>query len=401
MSELTEAQGVPQPPAPPREWTPSPDQTSDEARRQLADLRSGCPVAHSPAHDGFWLLSRFADVRGALRNDSTYRSGRPFLDRPGNPRIIPLTINKPEHTTYRRALQTYFRPQRVAMLETPIRDLVHELLDPLVARGGGDAVAEIAYSLPVRVLCSFMNLPDDLWRRLKELSDLNSDAARRSPEVAQEVDRQFAEAARSIVDMRRADPLDPEEDLLSGLLADSSQLSLTDDELASIVVQMLSAGHATTTRAMSSALHTVAVDPEEQRRLREQPDMIPQFVEEVLRLDPPLHLIGRQVSTDVTVGDQCIRDGEHVGLHLGSANRDEATFDDPDAFRAARSPNPHLTFGLGAHTCLGAPIARLEMRILLEELLGSTRSVQLAGEPVPVSGYQSGFRQLPLGLVGR
>jgi cytochrome P450 family 109 len=376
------------------EWSPSSQDTGDDRFTELARLRGRCPVVHSGAHGGFWAILAHGAARAALRDAEGYRSGQPFVGRRLTSPMIPLATNRPEHTRYRRFLQPYFAPRAIDALAPLIRERTIEHVAPFVAAGGGDAITGIAGPLPARVLCAFLGIPDSCWTRMKAITD----RTHRELVTDRQIDEQFLEIASEVVAARQHDAANPATDLISGLLTlPVGERQLTTQEIAGIVVQLIAAGHSTTTRAASSVLHAIAADPALQRRLRTDPACRDSFIEEVLRLAPPLHMLGRETSHSVAIGGQTIPAGEVVGIHFGAANRDPSVFNDPESLDLDRASNPHLTFGLGIHVCLGATLARRELRIMLDEFLTWTQDAQLADSAsAPATGFQSGYLSLPL-----
>jgi cytochrome P450 len=379
------------------DWNPLEVATGEGLLPVYGELRERCPVAHTTAYGGFWMLSRYADIVEAAKDTTTFESRQPFVERPGTPEFIPLSTNGDRHTYFRRLLAPYFTPSRIKALEPRVRELVAEHLGPVLAAGSGELHSSLAQPLPARVLCAFLNVPDEEWVAMQELSALVKEVAGRGPEEQAAVSKEFTKKAAELVAERRLAPLDPAEDLLSGLLvATQKGEPLDDDTIASIGLQMISAGHSTTTRALTIAIHHLATHPDDQARLRADRSLIPTAVEELLRIGPPLHLLGRTVTRDVDQGGVSFTKGELVGLSFASGNFDEAAFPEPAVCNLGRKPNRHLTFGVGPHICIGAPLARLEMRIVIDELFDRTASFVLDGHPVASPGLKSGYDVLPV-----
>jgi cytochrome P450 len=374
------------------EWNSTDGATGDELLGVYETLREACPVAHSDDFGGFWSVFRYGDIAAAAKNPETYLSDQPFVERRGSPPMIPLSLNGERHLYFRKLLAPYFTPARIKLLEPRIRTMVTEHLQPLLTDGEGDFSADFAYPLPARVLCAVLNVPDEEWVQFKELSKAAEEAAGATPAHQQAVAKAFMEKGLELVATRRETPHDPKVDLLTRLLEEG----LDDETIASIGWQLLAAGHSTTTRALSVAAHHLATHPEDQDALRAEPARIPTAVEELLRIGPPLHHLARTVARDVQLQGCPIPAGELVALSFASGNFDERQFPDAKQIELARSPNRHLTFGIGPHICIGAPVARLELRLTLEELLARTERFELAGQPVSVSGMKSGYSKLPL-----
>jgi cytochrome P450 len=382
------------------DWNPLDAGSGEELFPVYEKLRASCPVAHTSAYGGFWTLTRYEDVVAAARDTETFASRQPFVERPGTPEFIPLSSNGERHRHFRRLLAPYFTPARIKALEPRVRELVREHLEPALASGEGDLVAELAGPLPARVLCAFLNVPDAEWVSFRDLSMLVAGVAGRGADQQAAVSQLFIDKAVALVAERRRAPLKPSEDMFSGLLAADYDGSPLDDEtIGHIGMQMIAAGHSTTTRALTVAVHHLAVHPDEQARLRADRDSIPTAVEELLRIGPPLHLLGRHLTEEIEKDDVTLGSGELVGLGFAAANFDEEAFPDAKRCDLARKPNRHLTFGIGPHICIGAPLARLELRLVIDELLERTESFELTGIPVPTAGLKSGFSALRVRLV--
>jgi cytochrome P450 len=210
----------------------------------------------------------------------------------------------------------------------------------------------------------------------------------------------FARKVVELVAERRTNPLDPQRDLVSGILAAEMEgAPLAEDAIVAIGVQVIAAGYSTTSDAMAGAIYRIATSPEIQARLRRDPALIPAAVEEFLRLEVPLPELGRTAGEDMELHGRAVAAGCPVALNFGAANRDAEEFPHPEACIIDRTPNRHLTFGHGVHKCVGAPFARLELRVALEQLLARTADISLAGraEPSP-AGFSGGFKALPISL---
>lgn len=355
------------------DWAPleAPDLVAEHAR-----LREECPVAHSSLYGGYWSLNRYADVARAARDWQRFRSGVPFIPVPDFPSSIPLSINPPEHTFFRRSLNRFFSAGRMEAFSRTVATLVDDQLAPLLARGEGEFVTEFAEPLPARVLAAFLGMPDDAGSRLVDAQ--NEAIAASVAGDGEAVGRAVAAEISAVVDRRREQPLDPETDVISAVLAlDMNGEPVGDEAVQGICNLLFLAGHSTTRDALSSALFFLVGDLELQARLRSEPGAIPDAIEEFLRLEPPLHSLGRTAAEDITLHDRTIREGELVGLNFAAANRDGAQFADPDACIIDRRPNRHLTFGHGIHKCLGMPLARVQLSVAIEALLEATTEVEL------------------------
>lgn len=362
----------------------------------LAALRAEDPVHWSDRHNA-WLLTRYDDVATAFL-DPRLSSNRvqPLLD------VLPaerraqvgevmemltgwmVVTDPPVHTRLRRLAAGAFRPQRVAAMEGRIRELVDELLDEFVANGESDLIAGFTYPLPAIVIAELMGVPPEDRDRFRAWSnDLALVAFGAGGEAREE---RHARASRGLNDLfAYFDGLieharqHPGEDMISSLLeGDGSGEALDEQEMKAMCALMLFAGHETTTSTIASAALTLIKHPDQLRRLREQPDLIGKAVEELLRYEGAIKVLIRWVVEDLELRGRQIKAGERVFLVPAAANRDPERFEDPDELDLGRSPNPHLAFGKGVHACIGAQLARLEMRVALGRILERLPGLRLA-----------------------
>lgn len=364
----------------------------------FTSLRTGCLVAHTDAHGGFWLLSRYEDVREAAMNTMVFSNASGVTIPPApNPPSLCLEQDDPEHRTYRRPMQNWFSSGRMVDLESDVREVVTERIDGIIDAHEGDLATEIAEPVPATVIGALMGLPRSEWPFFKEK---NSEYLR----LGEEGDLAGAKAAvNSLVeylsaklDERREHPAD---DILSDILAiDVDGTPISAEEALSIAFLLLAAGHETTVGAIGGMLYHVARNVDIRDRLLADPKLIERAIEEALRLEPPLMGLGRITRQSVVVNDTPIPVGERVMLLFGAANRDPGTFEDPEEFRLDRGANRHMAFGHGIHRCVGAPLARLEMRVVLEEVLRRMPAIQLRDESDVTVNYtfSRSFRSLPV-----
>lgn len=382
-----------------QDWAPK-GASESELFADYERARRECPVARTDDWGGFWLLSRHEDVAAAARDTATFESFEPFVERRGSGEIIPLTLNGDRHRFFRKLLAPYFTPARIKRLEPLVREMVREYLDELTAAGHGDAYAALANPLPARTLCAFLNVPDEEWSVMKDLSRLVAEHGEAGPEAQRLIEEAFKAKAREYTARRNSEPLDPETDVFSGLLA--ARLDgqpLDEDTVAVVGWQLIAAGHSTTTRAITVAIHHLAAHPYDFQRLKADASMIRTAVEELLRIGPPLHQMARRLTRDVQLHGRKLAAGDTVALGFAAANFDPDVFEDPVRCDLARTPTRHMTFGIGPHICIGAPLARMELRVMLEELVARVGVLELAGVSVPFGGLRSGFSRLPVRVV--
>jgi cytochrome P450 len=386
----------------PADFDPLADEFVSDPHATWSRLRAECPVARG-ARWGFWALTRYDDVVAASSRPADFTSSLGIVV-PKNPvsgRRAPLHFDPPEHPRYRRPLNRVLDEGRLPGMEPAMRELVSSLLEPFVAAGGGEFVAEVGSPFAGLVFTDILHLPRGQGGELNAGGERFEHAqAHFDVETAERENQHLYAECRKIVAARKAAPLDPEEDLVSALLAVRVDGEPLDDEfVAGSLRQLLIAAHVAPTAFLASAVDHLARDAPLQRRLRAEPGLIPAALEELLRLYAPNQGFARTVTRDLVVRGRTIRAGEMVALVLPSANRDPEMFDDPEEFVLDRSPNPHLAFGHGPHKCAGAAIARAELRIALEELLARTASFRRAGAPEMLGWPVYGPEALPLACI--
>ncbi|WP_405166844.1 cytochrome P450 [Nocardia sp. NBC_01499] len=299
-----------------------------------------------------------------------------------------LFLDPPDHTRLRRLVSKAFTPRVVQRLEPRITELVDDILDKHSAAATFDAVTEFAYPLPVTVICELLGVPLEDEARLSRWSSLLSrtldptsrQAAefRADPAELQRAGTELSAYFEQLTEHRRAAP---GPDLLSELLAaEDAGDKLTHEELIATCALLLVAGHETTVNLIANATLALLRRPDELAALRANPERAQGFIEETLRFDPPVQLIPRIAADDLTVGGFAVERGDLVVMLIAAAQRDPAAFPDPDRFDPSRD-NRHLAFGLGAHFCLGAPLARLEARVALTRFAQRVEAPRLSTDP--------------------
>ena len=356
-----------------------PRQPPDDPWPALADLRAAGAAARFPGA-GLTLALRYREVRDAFAHPDLY-SSRYNVKPDGDYSIV--STDPPEHTRQRKILGRAFTPAKVAALEPRIREISDSLVDEFPTRSPVDVVTSFAFLLPVTVLAELLGVPDADREQFKRWSDeqLSQSLTAGTSSLAQE----FKQWALKQVRARRA-ATDPSDDLVTALArTDVDGEQLDDWEAASTLVLLVVAGHETTTNALGTAIRFLAEDAELRDRLDADRTLIPAFVEESLRIDPPVTALPRKTRCPVTIGDDKLDEGELVLLHMGAANRDPDFVDTPDAMHLDRHlPSPHLAFGFGIHLCIGAALARAELRIGIETLLDRCANLRaVPGQQIP------------------
>jgi beta-dihydromenaquinone-9 omega-hydroxylase len=335
---------------------------------------------------GAYALARHRDVRAAARAQDVLVSGKGVTAVPTSLPML-LTIDRPRHDVLRRQLVPHFTTARSAAMEPGMREVIGPAIDRMLARPGADAVAELAVPLPMTVIARLLGAPGSDLERLHHWSDgvvegFHADGSFvRTVRGAGAVWHTIA-LHRYLLGVFATLRREPGDDVISALLTSPEASELGDDELFWHAMMLIVAGNETTTNLIGSLLLALARDPAAYRRLRAEPDLIRPAVEEAARWGSPIQGLFRTAAADYVVGQSTIPAGARVLLLFGAANRDPCVYTDPDRFVVDRAPTDHLGFGAGIHFCLGAHLARLEARLVLEELLARVASIELAGPVV-------------------
>jgi cytochrome P450 family 142 subfamily A polypeptide 1 len=362
---------------------------------------------HSPVHwdeEGeVWGLFRHAEVMFASKHPALFSSQRNG-SRPDSP-ALPSMINldDPVHNLRRRLVYRGFTPRAVLEHEPFVRGLVTELIDAVAALGRCDFVADLAGPLPMLVIGELLGVRREDRMRLQRWSDAMIEATRSDapPDVAERAARVFAEYSdyhRDVAAQRRERP---QQDLVSVLVqAQIDGRGLKEDEILHESLLLLVGGNETTRNVLSGGMEALIRNPDQRVRLLRDPSRIPLAVEELLRWVSPISNMNRTATQDLEIRGRSVRKGDKVLLMYASANRDEQVFERPERLDVERDPNPHVAFGgYGPHFCLGASLARLELRVLFEELLRRLPDMELA-EPGPLevtpSNFIRGLRRMPV-----
>lgn len=355
---------------------------SSDPHPLFARLRAEAPVAWNEER-GFWVVTKHADVTMVESDHETFCASKGILvDEIGTSYESPPTIlhtDPPAHTRYRRLVQPGFKPSVVRALDPVVRARAKALVDRIAASETVDVVPVLAVPLPLLVIGEMLGVPEDEWERCYEWSEAVVPGATDWPEERRQA--LLAEMIEYLVESTKARRQSPRNDVLTELAqADLDGDQLTDAELAMFLVQLLVAGNETTRNLIGAGLVAFTEYPSEWQRLRRDRSLVPAAVEEMLRWTSPVISFMRTATTDTEIRGVPVAADEPVLMLFPSANRDEEVFG-PSAsrFDAGRDPNPHIAFGFGNHFCLGAALARLEGRVVLEELLDRFSSVELAG----------------------
>ncbi len=338
----------------------------------LADLRSRCPVAHSDAYGGFYVVTKYEDIKRVALDDETFSSAETILIPPkknAGQKSIPIEMDPPEFLEYRRIMHPMFSPAAIDRLEPLIEIFVHRCIDEFIEGGEADLVHDLADPLPAMVTLQKLGLPVERWREFAEPMHKTVQLRQDNPARAGVLEELavIARTVREAIEQRRAAPRD---DMISYLLTgEVFGEPVADEAVHEMVMLTLQGGLDTTGAAISSSLLFLDRDREARQRLIDDPSALPAAIEEFLRVSPPQFALARTVNTDVEVGGRTIPAGSRVLLVWASGNRDEDVFDRADDVVLDRFPNRHMTFGLGAHRCLGSTLARRQILIALRAVL--------------------------------
>lgn len=372
-----------------------------DPRAAYDELLAG-PRVHFSRRRGLWIMARHDDVRVALKDHDRLSNVDGILRlRTSTPAI--LGVDRPEHTRLRRLVARDFTHDAMTAWEPGVRKLAAEALAGMIDQGSADYAARLARLLPITVIALILGVPVadrpafTAWSRaVARAFELEANLAA-APDLARFIGASVA-LRRYFLELRERRRVAPADDVVTTLSADE----LADDEFAWFCLQLLSAGNETTTHLLGAMLVAVAERPQQIELLRDRPELIPQAVEESLRHASPVQATFRTARAPYKVGDVTIPAGGRVMLVIAAANRDPRVFADPAQFDVERDASRHLAFGAGIHYCLGAHLARLECRVVLEELLRRTSRVELAGTVRwSTSPSFRGPIELPVRLHGR
>jgi cytochrome P450 len=374
-------------------------------------VRAAAPVHRLP--DGGYFLSGYAACHAVYKDARSFSSDkkREFAPKYGDGLLYEhhttsLVFNDPPlHTRVRRIIAGAFTPRTIADMEPPVTELVDGLLDRMAAMGSADLIADLAAAVPVEVVGNLLGVPREERGPLRawSLAILGALEPVLSPVQqarGEEAVQGFLAYLRTLVARRRAQPGDPERDVLTRLIqGEDGGERLSERELLHNIIFILNAGHETTTNLVGNGLYALLEWPQERARLLAAPALIRTAVEEFLRFESPNQLGNRLTTAPVDLDGVAIPAGTYLTIAIGAANRDPAEFPDPDRLDLAREPNRHLAFGSGPHVCIGLNVARLEGRIAIGRFLARFPAYRLAGEAVRGGRARfRGFLSIPVAL---
>ena len=389
-------------------------------------LRKNQPFgrANIEGFDPFWVATRHADILEISRQNALFSNGdrnpvitTKALDEQvrammgGSPHLLRTLIHmdEPDHMKYRTLTQAWFMPPNLRNMEERIRVIAKDAVAKMRATGGEcDFVSQVALHYPLHVIMSIMGVPEEDEPRMLKLTQEIFGAA--DPELAREqappsdsptakidigVIQDFFAYFSALSARKRENPSDDLGSVIANSQIDGAPIS--DFEALSYYIIVATAGHDTTSSSTAGAIWALAENPGELKKLRQDPGLIPGLVDESIRWTTPVKTFMRTVTQDTEFAGQSLKKDDWLMLCYASGNRDEAVFEDPESFRVDRKPNKHLAFGYGAHLCLGQHLAKMEMRILWEEMIPHLEDLELAGQPAMSEAvFVNGPKRLPI-----
>ncbi|MDZ7728924.1 MAG: cytochrome P450 [Dehalococcoidia bacterium] len=397
----------------------------NEQQEVFRFLRNNQPIHWNPEGEesvGYWNITKYEDVMYISRNPQLFSSEKGIVsfypkdptDRDeqmsGDGKML-ITMDPPRHVKLRRLVNKGFTPRAVRAMEDHIREITNSVLDDIGPKGRCDFVLDVASQLPLAVICGMMGLRKEDWPYMFELT--NKVLGQGDPEYqtdAPEELRGTAEGARIAGQMgtmqmfgyfaqQLQERKEHRKDDLISLLVDSEVDGdhLSDEDILWFCFLLILAGNETTRNAISGGLHVLCQHPDQRAELQKDYALFPTAIEEILRWVSPVTHMARVATADAEIRGQAIKEGERLVMWYPSVNRDEDIFPNPDTFDIHRDPNDHLAFGIGEHFCLGAGFARLELRVMFEELFRRFPDIEMDGEPERLrSTFIGGIKHLPV-----
>jgi cytochrome P450 len=374
-------------------------------------MRKNNPVEYNEKA-GLWNAYRYDDVKRILTNHVDFSSdftkaAVQFQDEPFRRSL--LSSDPPLHRYLRGTISSAFSAATIERLEPRIREIANDMIDKVIKKGSMDLVQDFSYPLPVTVIAELLGIPArdrDLFKRwadelLKSIDEaVESGDRRRNNEKMQQLQKEMDDYFLNVIAEKREKP---GQDLVTQLIeAETDKTKLSQDDILSFCALLLQAGHLTTVNLINNCTWSLLEHPQQLAQLKSDPSsFLTSAIEETLRYRSPVQALVRFTTKDVQVGGKTIKSGQRIITWIGSANRDEAVFENPEEFDITRNPNPHVAFGAGIHLCLGAPLARLESHIAMEILLSRLQRLELDTEsknlePVIGSVFLYGVKSLPL-----
>lgn len=394
--------------------------------KAYAWLRKNMPIGlvDKAGFDPFWVVTKYADIREISRRNNDFHSGDRagmLMDQAGLQQILALTEGKtnfisslvfmdpPDHQKYRALTQRWFMPANIKKIEQEVRVIARKAVDRLIAKDGEcDFVREVALEYPLHVIMNILGVPEqDEALMLKLTQEMfggqdpevsGAGGALSGEELANYHNQNVATFGAYFKKLGEERRREPRQDLATVIAtAQIDGKPIGEQEEIGYYITVATAGHDTTSSSTATAMHEIAKNPELLRSLKENPSLIPSMIDEAIRWGTPIKHFMRSAVGDVRISGVDLKANDWIMLCYASANRDECEFDKPDVFQVDRKNSQHVSFGYGAHICLGQHLAKMEMRVLFEELIPRLSEVSLNGE-APLSEYWfiNGLKNLPI-----
>jgi cytochrome P450 len=364
--------------------------------------RARCPVSHSSAHGGYWLVTRYAEVRQALSDPGTYSSSQ-GVGFPHHQALMmpPIDLDPPLQKEFRRLLNPHFSRAGIAKYADAIREIAVQIVETFAGRGTADLHGDFAAPFTAEVLARVILHvdDDDLFSRTRAVA---AQISRNDPSQEGDKRAQLEQVVEEILNQRAASGARHGDSIDSLLYGEVNGRPLTRDERVGTLMILVLGGLSTTNAALTGIFRHVGQTPGLEDHLRSD-DWTRQELDEFLRFEPPVSALSRTVMKDTVLGDQALKAGDVVLLHFAAANRDGSVFAEPDELRLDRGKNPHLSFGLGDHRCVGSNLGRMQIKIGTAELLARIQDITLVEGTVleREAGSGSGWTSLPVTFRAR
>ena len=374
------------------DWNPKSDAVLDDQRRAYDEMRERCPVAYSDLLG--WTLFRHEDIARVLNDPGSFSNVvSKYLS-------IPDGMDPPQHTAYRSFIEPYFRPDAVAAFEPQCRAIAVNLVQSLLEREEAEVMGEFADWFAVRIQCSFLGWPAEMHAPLRLWTKKNHEATFAQDRVAMtKIASEFAGYVDALLQLRRATDASACDDITASLSRGQvNGRPLRDEEIVSILRNWTVGEVSTISAAVGILIQYVSEHADLQQELRADPSLLHDTIEEILRLHGPLAANRRVTTCPMEIGGREIGASERISVNWISANRDGRVFEEPEAFRPARDQSKNLLYGAGIHVCPGAGLARMELRVVMQELLARTSTIKpVPGKPATAARFPaSGFATVPI-----
>lgn len=373
----------------PPDWDPHSDTVSTDQLIAYDKMRGRCPVAFSERHQ--WSLFKHEDITRVLHDHNT------FSNAVSRHLSVPNGMDPPQHTAYRKIIEPFFSPDTMAAFEPVCRDFAAALMEKIPLGRPAEIIGTFAQTYALQVQCAFLGWPFEMQESLRQWSHKNQQATFKQDRARlRDIAEEFSSYIKQLLQTRRDAGEQAPRDVTTSLLhTEVNGKLLSDEEIISVLRNWTAGEIGTIAASVGILVQFLAEDPRLQQELRDQPEKLPEAIDEILRIHGPLISNRRLTTRSVTINGRKIKAGELLSILWVSANRDEDVFEDARNFRWGRDQGKNLLYGAGIHVCPGAPLARLELRVVMEELLAGTKAITLTETSPTRAVYPAGgFSQL-------